>query len=134
MNNAVVAPTEAVPAWRIWGGRVLTALPSLMLAMSAGMKLSQSPQVIDAMVTKGGFPPGAPLAIGVLELTCLLLYLIPRTAVLGAVLLTGYLGGAVVTHVRASEPFLGALVVGGLVWAGLYLREPRLWALLPLRR
>lgn len=68
-----------------------------------------------------------------LESVCLVLYLIPATSVLGAVLLTGYLGGAVATHLRAGESPALAAVVGALVWVGLYLREPRLWELLPLR-
>ncbi|RYE84521.1 MAG: DoxX family protein [Myxococcales bacterium] len=128
-----VTPGAPAPAWRVWAGRILTALPALVFTMSAAMKLSQSPEVVDGM-TKGGFPPGAPLAIGVVELVCLVLYLIPRTAVLGAVLLTGYLGGAVVTHVQARNSFLVPLVVGAMVWAGIYLRETRLWSVLPLRK
>lgn len=128
-----VAADAPAPAWRVWAGRVLTALPALVFVMSAGMKLSQSPEVVEGM-TKGGFPPGAPLAIGVLELVCLILYLVPKTAVLGAVLLTGYLGGAVVTHVQARNSFVVPLVVGAMVWAGIYLRETRLWGVLPLRK
>ncbi len=134
VSDTMVSTDAPLPAWRVWGGRVLTVLPSLVLVMSAAMKLSQNPKVIEGMVQKDGFPAGAPLAIGLVELACLILYLVPRTAVLGAVLLTGYLGGAIVTHVRHGEPFVAALVVALMAWGGLYLREPRLWALLPLRR
>jgi hypothetical protein len=71
--------------------------------------------------------------IGLLELLCAVLYLVPQTALLGAVLLTGYLGGAVATHLRIGEPFVLPLVLGVLIWAGLWLRDPRLRGLLPLR-
>ena len=87
------------------------------------------------MTAQFGYPSGLIVPIGVVELACVVLYVIPRTAVLGAVLLTGYLGGAIATHVRLSDPsFAGPLIFGIMVWAGLYLREPRLRALLPLRR
>lgn len=134
VSDAVLSSEMPRPAWRVWGGRVLTALPSLVLLMSALMKLSQNPKVIEGMVEKDGFPPGAPLAIGVVELASLALYLVPRTSVLGAVLLTGYLGGAIATHVRHGDSFVVPLLVALMAWGGLYLREPRLWPLLPLRR
>jgi hypothetical protein len=113
---------------------VVSGIPVLMLLFSAGIKLVRQPGAIEVFVGKWGFPDGSLVAIGVLELACVLVYLIPRTAVLGAVLITGYLGGAVATHVRASEAFVAPLVVGILAWVGLYLREPRLRELLPLRR
>ena len=74
------------------------------------------------------------LALGILELACTIVYVIPRTAVLGAILLTGYLGGAIATHVRIGEPFLPVILMGVLIWGGLFLRDPRLRALMPLRR
>ncbi len=117
----------------LWTGRVLSTLPVLMLIMSGAMKLSGSTQVVEFFVGKFGYPQSTLLWIGVLELACTLLYLIPRTAVLGAILLTGYLGGAIATHVRVSDAFLGPLVLGVLVWAGLYLRDERIRGLMPLR-
>lgn len=127
--------TEAAPPkWMTWGGRVLTAVPALMLAASAGMKLAGRPEVVEAFVNHFGFGAGALVPIGLLELACTTLYLVPRTAVFGAVLLTGYLGGAVVTHVRIGEGFAAPLLAGVLVWGGLFLRDGRLRALFPLRQ
>ena len=83
-----------------------------------------------------GYPVGLTLGIGVLELACLAAYALPRTAPLGALLLTGYLGGAVATHVRAGSPLFSVvfpLIIGALLWGGLYLRDHRLRALLPSR-
>jgi DoxX-like family len=118
----------------LWTGRVLSALPVLMLLMSAGMKLSGAQVVVDAFTGKFGYPASTILAIGILELSCVAVYLIPRTAVLGAILLTGYLGGAIATHVRVGDSFVGPLVLGILIWAGLYLRDDRLRSLMPLRQ
>ena len=82
---------------------------------------------------KSGYPEGVLLGLGIVELTCTILYLIPQTAVLGAILLTGYMGGAIATHLRMGEPYAFQIVFGVLIWGGLYLREPRLRAILPLR-
>ena len=117
----------------LWVGRVLSALPVLMLTFSAVMKFSRSPQVLEGFVGKFGYPEGTLLPIGVVELCCALLYAVPRTSVLGAILVTGYMGGATATHVRVSDPWFMAVLLGVVAWAGLYLREPRLRALLPLR-
>ena len=81
-----------------------------------------------------GIPDRLALGLGVLELACTVIYLIPRTAVLGAILLTGYLGGAILTHLRVGDPVIMPAVLGVLVWGGLFLREPRLRELIPLRR
>jgi hypothetical protein len=131
-NAATVAPPRK--GWMIWTGRGLSGLVALLMFLSASMKLSHAPQVVETWVGKFGFPETALTGIGLLEIACVVVYLVPRTAVFGAVLLAGYLGGAVATHVRVGDaggvtPFL----VGVVAWAGLYLREPRLWALLPLR-
>jgi hypothetical protein len=120
--------------WMLWTGRVLSALPILGLLMSAGMKLSQNEELVTQFVNHLGYPASALVAIGVVELVCVVLYAIPFTSVLGAILLTGYLGGAIASHVRLSEAFVNPLVLGVLVWVGLYLRDARLRALLPLRR
>jgi hypothetical protein len=128
-------PSAAIPdkAWVPWVGRVVSALPVLALALSASMKLSHQPKVIDMFVGKFGYREGDLTTIAILELACALVYAVPKTSVLGAVLVTAYLGGAVATHVRVSDVFLTPLVLGVLVWIGLWLREPRLRKLAPLR-
>lgn len=118
---------------RLWAGRILSALPAALLIMSAVMKLRAQQEVIRPFVEKFGYQESVLSSIGILELACTVLYAIPQTAALGAVLLTGYLGGAVATHVRIGEPFLPPLLIGVLLWAGLYLRDGRVRALLPLR-
>lgn len=121
--------------WTKWVGRGLTALPILMMLMSASMKFLRPPVVMEQFVGKFGYQESALLTIGLLEIACVVLYAIPRTAVLGAVLLTGYLGGAIATHVRVGDAaFLGPLLLALVAWAGLYLREGRLRSLLPLRK
>ena len=118
-----------------WIGRVVSAIPVLMMALSAVMKLVRQPQAAEAFVKQFGYSDGLLVPIGVLELTCAVVYVIPRIAVLGAVLVTTFLGGAVATHVRIGDPsFIGPTVLGILAWLGLYLREPRLHELLPLRK
>lgn len=116
----------------LWTGRVLTALPALLLTFSAVMKLTSQPPVLEGF-KHFGFPDGLHLPIGVVEALVVVAYLVPRTAVLGAILITGYLGGAIVTHLRVGEPFVPPLLVGVLVWGGLFLRDERVRALIPLR-
>jgi hypothetical protein len=103
-----------------------------MLLLSAAMKLAQPPAVIEGMAHLG-FSAKQAFGLFFLEVACTLLYLIPRTSILGAILLTGYLGGATAAHVRVGDPFYATISLGVLVWLGLYLREPRLHPLLPLR-
>lgn len=117
----------------LWAGRIISALPVLMLLLSGAMKLVKPAPVIEGMA-RLGYPEHLALAIGILEIGCTVVYLIPRTAVLGAILLAGYLGGATATHVRIGDPFFAPVLLGVLVWLGLFLRDPRLRALLPLRR
>jgi hypothetical protein len=105
-----------------------------MLLMSAGMKIAAPQPVVEAFTGQFGYPASTILGIGILELFCVVVYVIPRTAVLGAILLTGYLGGAVATHVRVGDVFVGPLVLGILIWAGLYLRDERVRSLIPLRQ
>jgi len=119
---------------KLWAGRILSAIPVLLMVASAVIKLMHPPQVVEIFVGKFGYPQDVLSVIGVLELGCAVLYAIPRTAVLGAVLMTGYLGGAVATHVRVNDVFAPPLILGVLAWLGLYLREDRLRSLLPLRR
>jgi len=132
----MTATESTSPKWMTRVGFALTALPVLMLGMSGTMKLMVSAEVVRNFTGKFGFPASTLLPIGLLEIACAVIYLLPRTAVLGAVLITGYLGGAVVTHVRIGE-YPGALapaVLGAAAWGGLFLRDARIRALLPLRR
>jgi hypothetical protein len=126
----------AASKWTTIGGYALAAPPVLMLLLSGAMKVAGVEAVVKDFGGRFGFPGGTLLPIGLLELGCTIVYLVPRTAVLGAVLLTGYLGGAVVTHVRVGEAPVGLApaLFGALLWGSLYLRDPRLRALLPLRR
>jgi hypothetical protein len=122
------------PKWMRWVGLGLSALAGLGLIASGAMKLSRSPEVMKGFVEHFGYSAGVITPIAVVELLCAILYLVPQTSVLGAVLVTGYLGGAVATHVRVGEAFLSPVVLGVLAWLGLFLREERLRALLPLRK
>jgi hypothetical protein len=118
-------------------GNVLTGLVALFLAFDTVLKVLRLAPAIQG-TTELGYPVGAVLWIGVIELVCLALYLVPRTSVLGALLLTGYLGGAIATHVRMGSPLashtLFPIYVALMVWGGLYLRETRLSELIPFRR
>jgi hypothetical protein len=134
MHSAIQA--APVSKLRLSAGHVISAIPVLFLLFDSVIKL----MVIDPVVESFGqlgYPVSVSLGIGLVELICLVLYVIPRTSVLGAVLLTGYLGGAVATHVRVGSPvfthILFPIYVAALVWGGLFLREPRLRALVPLR-
>jgi len=111
----------------------MSALPALMLIFSGAMKFSKNPSLAEGFAHLG-WPIGAATGLGLLELGCVALYLIPRTAVLGAILLTGYMGGAIATHVRIGEAVVPQVIFGILIWGGLYLRDLRLRALLPLTR
>jgi len=121
----------------VWTGRVLSTLAVLFLLMDGVMKLFNPPIVAESMV-KLGYPTSETFGIGVAVLVCTLLYVIPRTSVLGAILITGFLGGATATNVRVEAPLFGNILfpsyVALFVWLGLWLREPRLQALLPLRK
>lgn len=132
MSTNAEAPTSKPSRVAFWIGWTLSALPAGMLLFSAVMKFGNSPDL-----TKGfehlGWPLHLAVPLGVLELACALLYLIPRTAVLGAILVAGYLGGAIATHVRLEEPFFMQAGLGVVMWLGLYLRDPRLRTLIPLR-
>jgi len=119
-----------------WIGRVMSGLPALFLLVDGVMKLFKPAVVVETTVQLG-FPEAVILPLGVVLLACTVLYLVPQTAVLGAILLTGYLGGAVATHVRVGAgafPILFPVIIGALLWGGLMLRDPRLAALLPLDR
>lgn len=116
----------------LWSGRIASALPVLMLLFSGVLKLVRPGAVVEEF-GRLGYPESLALGIGLLELACTVVYVIPRTSVLGAILLTGYLGGATATHVRVGDPFYFPVVLGMVVWGGLFLRDDRLRSLLPLR-
>jgi hypothetical protein len=121
---------------RRWGGRIMSWLPALFLLIDGVMKLFKPAVVVEATV-KLGYPENTILPIGIVLTVCTILYLIPRTAVLGAILLTGYLGGAVATHVRVGEglfPVSFPIIFGVLLWGGLYLRNNRLRSLIPINQ
>jgi uncharacterized membrane protein YphA (DoxX/SURF4 family) len=113
-------------------GRVLSGLVSLMFLFSAFMKLKGGPELEEGL-THMGLPVAMVTPLAVLELSCAVLYLIPATSILGAILLAGYMGGAILTHWRVGDVFVIQIALGVTVWLGLWLREPRLRALLPLR-
>ncbi len=126
--------TPAPPSRRaLWTGRVLSALAILFLGFDTLMKILRLPPAVEG-TRELGFPESAVLGIGLTQLACLLAYVVPRTSALGAVLLTGYLGGAVATHVRLGNPLLTHVLfpvyVAALAWGGLYLRDRRVRALL----
>ncbi len=135
MSNAIQSQARvSVSKKRIWAGRILSFLPALFLILDAVMKLIKPAFVVEATV-KLGYPERVIVGIGVVLLACTLIYLIPRTAILGAILLTGYLGGAVATHVRAEQGWFEILfpvVLGILLWTGLALRDDRARTLLRL--
>ena len=116
----------------LWVSYIMSTLPVLMLLFSGIMKLVKPPSVTEGFAHLG-YDESVALGLGVVELLATLLYIFPRTSVLGAILLTGYLGGATATHLRIGEPFHMAILLGVFVWGGLYLRDERLRLLIPLR-
>jgi hypothetical protein len=135
---AVPAPetkSEIKPQrWMLWAGRILSVWPVFVVLSSATWKLTRNAWYVGEF-TRIGWPQSALPLLAFLQLGCILLYVIPPTAVLGAVLLTGYLGGAIATYTRIGEPYpiLVPLSTAMIAWAGLYLRDPRIRALLPFR-
>ena len=120
----------------LWSGWVMSALPALFLLMDGVMKLMK-PEIVVKTTVQLGYPESVVLGLGILLLACTVLYLIPRTCILGAILLTGYLGGAVAAHVRVEDgvfPALFPVILGALLWGGLVLRDGQLRAFLPWRR
>jgi len=118
----------------LWTGRVISAPPILLMLLSAALKLAKPAPVVQGFA-RAGYPESLLLSLGILEILCCVVYMIPRTSILGAILMTGYLGGATATNVRIGDPsFPLPVLLGVFVWGGLYLRDVRLRALLPLRR
>ena len=116
-----------------WAGRIIAGLVSLVFLFSAVLKLKGGPD-LDKGMEHLGLPASMVRPLAILELSVVIVYLVPPTAVLGAILLTGYIGGALCTHWRVGDPFVVHIVLGILVWLAVYLRDPRLRALIPVRR
>ncbi len=113
----------------LWVGRIISALPVLLLA-GGGIFGLIKPAGVEEGLTHFGYPVNVARPIIIVEIVCAIIYAIPQTAVLGAILLTGYLGGATATHVRVGEPWFFPVIFGVIVWLGLYLRDARLRALI----
>jgi len=120
----------------LWAGRIISALPALFLLVDGIMKLVKPEPVVKATIELG-YPESVIMALGMILLVCVILYMVPRTAVLGAILLTGYFGGAIAAQVRVGNPLFSHVLfpvyLAVLIWGGLFLRDPRLRALIPLR-
>jgi hypothetical protein len=127
---------SAVPTSKkmLWIGRVMSAIPVLLMLFSAVLKLVKAAAVVQGF-PRYGYPESLIVTIGVLELLSCVVYLIPSTAVLGAILMTGYLGGATATNARVGDPsYIMTVLLGVFVWGGLFFRDARLRALIPFRR
>jgi hypothetical protein len=130
----MTSTASAATTSRLWAGRILSALPALFLLVDGGMKLFKPPVVVQSTLELG-YPESAIVGIGVVLLIATILYVIPHTAALGAILLTGYLGGAVATHVRVSGPVFNIVfpvIFGCMLWGGLWLRDNNLRRLIPV--
>jgi len=143
MQTARTLATEPVPELAsnsvksnkkvVWTGRVISAVPALLLIMAGTMKILRAPGLAEGF-NHAGIPMRLATGIGILEISCAVIYLIPRTAVLGAILVAAYLGGATVTEVRIGESWVIPVLLGVLAWGGLFLRDARVRELIPLRR
>jgi len=130
-STATAAPTSKK---MLWAGRIISAIPVLLMVFSAVMKLIKAAPVVQGM-PRYGYPESQIVIIGVLELLSCIIYLIPSTAVLGAILMTGYLGGATATNVRVGDPsYIMTVLLGVFVWGGLFFRDVRVRSLIPFRR
>ena len=125
--------TATSPRAIVWTGRAISVLVTALLTMSGVMKFVQPKELIEGF-GKFGYDLRLAAPIGIVELICTLLYLIPQTSILGAILLTGYLGGATATHVRIGDPWFGPVLIGVMVWLGLVLRDEKLRKVLPWRK
>jgi len=125
--------TSEIPKGRLWAGRIISGLIVLFLIFDSSVKLMKAKAAMEG-TTRLGYPQSVVFPLGVVLLTCVILYAIPRTSILGTILLTGYLGGATATMVRVQDPwFLFPVTFGVLAWLGLWLRDDQLRALIPLR-
>jgi hypothetical protein len=128
------APKPSTSKAMLWTGRVISTLVVLFMGVMPIVVYFTQRQMMTEGMTKYGYPAGAGTPILIAQVVSAVLYAIPQTSVLGAILLTGYLGGAVATHVRAGEPFWFAVIVGVLVWLGLWFRSARIRELVPIRK
>lgn len=129
--------TALISKTALWTGRILSGVSVLFLLFDSAIKLIQAAPVLEGM-PRLGWPASLAVPLGTILLICVILYVIPRTSVLGAILLTGYLGGAVATHTRIGDPLfshiLSPVYMGIFIWGGLYFRDARVRALIPVRR
>jgi DoxX-like family len=126
--------TSPISKTALWTGRVMSALPVLLVLFGSVVKLMKTASVVEAFV-RAGIPERLIIPVGIIELVCVIVYLIPQTAVLGAILMTGLLGGATITNLRIGDPTHPMpIVLGMLAWGGLFLRDLRLRDLIPIRR
>jgi len=136
-ENAMTQGNRSAPVAKtmLWAGRILSGLPALFLLVDSVGKFVKPAPVVEGTV-RLGYPESVIFPLGIVLLACTVVYLVPRTSILGAILLTGYLGGAVATHLRVGDglfPMFFPVILGVLVWGGLFLRDNRLRALLPWR-
>jgi hypothetical protein len=135
-TNAIATSSTKFGVPRVTVGRGLSVLAVLFLAFDTVIKFTSMPAVAESM-TQLGYPMSSVVAIGILELVCLVVYLVPRTSVLGAVILTGYLGGAIASHFRVGNPLLSHVLfpiyIAALLWGGLYFRDTRVRAIISAR-
>ncbi len=118
----------------LWISYILSAIPVLMVLMASVMKLLRLPAVIEGFA-KSGFPQSLIVPVGLIELICVVAYVVPSTSVLGAILMTGLLGGATVTSLRVADPsYPMPVILGMMAWGGLYLRDLRVRQLIPIRK
>ena len=134
---ASTTPPTTISNRSLWAGRVLSGLGALFLLFDGVIHVLKITPVVEAFAQLG-YPLGVSVTLGIIEIVCVILYLIPRTSVFGAILLTGYLGGAIATQVRVGAPLFSTtlfpIYVALLIWGGLYLRDDAVRALIPLRR
>ena len=134
---ASTTPPAAISNRSLWAGRVLSSLGALFLLFDGVIHVLKITPVVEAFAQLG-YPLGVSVTLGIIEIVCVILYLIPRTSVFGAILLTAYLGGAVATQVRVGAPLFSAtlfpIYVALVIWGGLYLRDDVVRAVIPLRR
>jgi hypothetical protein len=125
------APLTAFPATSKthWTGRVMSATVAVFLLFDSLIKIAEVRPALEA-TSRLGYPPSLVFGLGLVELVCTVVYILPRTAVVGAILLTAYLGGATASHVRAGDPFVVPIVFGVVIWVGLFLRHEGVRALL----
>ena len=131
-----MSDTQNISNANLWAGRIVGGLPALFLLWDGAMKLVKPRFVVDATVNLG-YSESVIIPLGIVLVLCTILYLIPATSVLGAILLTGYLGGAVATHVRVAEGMFSIIfpiIFGIMLWLGLYLPDMRLRTLIPVRQ